>query len=172
MQHGLFRRVAKSHILQPHLAPHRLAIAIRLPPLPLLTVLQQPHLAVVLLRLLIQQRKNALSPGQSQQHIVKLLGNLSHRLGKLPGQLQKGRNSAQIQPAVNCQHRTQHGSQSIMQIGKIHHHRHQNIGKGVGIGGSLAKLQIQTVKILLAGLLMLKHLDHFLAANHFFHITV
>ncbi len=89
-------------------ALHNLAI--------LLPGIHQGHIALVLLRLLIHQIKDALRTCQGHDNGVKLLGNLRNRLRKLSRHLQKGRQRTQIQPAANRQHSPQSRRQRIMNI--------------------------------------------------------
>ena len=86
------------------------------------------------LHLALTKEAEELRPGQSGQQHIDLVCNLGDGLGEGPGILQKCGNRTDIHPALNAQNRPDHGSNGIIDIGKVAHDRHQHAGKGLRFG--------------------------------------
>ena len=59
-----------------------------------------------------------------------------------------------------------------MQVAQIPHDGHQDIGEGIGLGSVVAQLFIFLVELLDGLFLMAEDLDHFLAVDHLFNVSV
>ena len=134
----------------------------------------QGHIAVVLLRGLIQKAEDTLRSGKSHDDGVELLGDLGDRLVETPGQLQEGGQAAQRQAAYvsDGKKRSHNGRQHIVDISDIGHHGHQNIGEDVGVAGAVEQLIVQLLEPRLGLLLVAEDLYDLLAVHHFLDIAV
>ncbi len=142
----------------------------------------QGDIAVVLLRRLIEKRKDPLCTGQRHDDEVELLGDLADGLVEGLAQLQKRDDGAEghhidaeqgdIGDAAQCNDGAHDGENDILQVAQIHHDGHQNIAVGVGAGGVLAQVLIDPVKALLGLFLMAEDLDDLLAVHHLFNVAV
>ncbi len=193
VQHGLAFLVAKVHILQAHVALQqrigKAAIGLRLLPGPVAGVtgrfrdgavrshhrIDQRHLALILLRLLVHQVEDAARAGQTHDDGVDLLGKLVHIASELLGHVQEGdehtdvkghAGDAHIGDAGEQQNAAHHCNEHIEDVAQIVDDGAKNVGVGVRPAAVLIKLVVDPVKIRLAGGLMAEDLDHLLAVHY------
>jgi len=57
-------------------------------------------------------------------------------------------------------------------MGQVSHNGHQNVCKGVCVGGCIAKIRIQRIKFRLAFRLVAEYLDHLLSFDQLFNIAI
>ena len=128
----------------------------------------QLHIALVLLRLLIHEIKDTGGTGGGSDHEVDLHAHLGDGLGKALIQAYKDDNRAQGNPsqAVDAQNSAYNGYQSIAQPADVAVDRHEQVGIAVGLVRALPQCLVHLVKIFLGGLLVAEYLDHLLSVQH------
>ena len=189
-EHGLFRVVAEHHVfkLYPALQPAQRSARMGGGNLPgpqaavlfafaqgavgVLLRMRQRDAAFVDFRRFIDQRKDALGPGQRVEHRAKLLRHLRQRGGEAAGELQKQHHGAERENIADSQYAAQNSGESVLQTGQIGHDGQQNIGKCVGPVGGFAQGFVDAPEFFARGLLMTEYLDYALPLDHFFNIAV
>ena len=194
MQHGLLRHIAKVHVLHGDVA---LELRIGDGAVPLVGMLPGPvagvlgalvdgavrihmgidqgHVALVLLGLLVHQGEDALGTGQRHNNGVDLVGDLGDGHIEAPGEHHEGHQIAQGQQGVvglDAQQSAHNGQDRILHIAQVIVDGAQHIGELAGAVGVHPQLLIELVEVLLADLLVVEDLDHLLAGDHLLDITV
>ena len=193
MQDDFFIAVAEVHIVKDNIALQLFVgdCAIRLmgmPPGPqarppgcfrqgsvrLFLHIDQLHIAVVRLRLLIQQLENALRPGYGHDDAVELLADLGDGLGEVSVQIQIGDQSAEGQAphAVQGQDRSQHSAQHIADVPQVSVDRHEDIGDFICVFGALPQLLIDFPEGVYILPLMAEYLGNLLPLHHLLDVGV
>ena len=192
MEDDLFGVVAEVHIMELdvpfQLGVDRLAVFIHLFPRPgaggLVCLghaaiggvlgMDQRDGALVGLRLLVQQRKDALAARQCHDDGVDLHGDLvdghveAFVVGQEAGQLAQ----RQTGGAGQRQHAAHHGAQHVGQVTQLGVAGAVQIGEQVGPVGALKQAVVQLVEFRDGLFLVAEHLDHLLAGHHFLNVAV
>ena len=194
MQHRLIRSIAEIHIVHGDVAlqfrvGHGAVGLVGMLPGPVAGTLvgfgdvavfvyfriDQPDIALVLLRLLVHQFEDPLRTGQCHDNGIDLVGDLGNGHVEGPGQGQKADELANGEQAATGEHRHQsadNGNNRILDIAKVVVQGAHDVGVGTRQEGIAPQLLVQFVKFLLAGILVGEHLHHPLAADHFLHIAI
>ena len=135
----------------------------------------QRHIALVDLGLLVQQGKDTRTAGQCHDDRVQLHGDLADGLVELAVQHKEAGQPAQRQIAAEAadnQRATDDSAEDIAQVAQlaVDRHRHQRVG--VGLVGALEQLIIELVELIDGDLLMAEHLDDLLAVHHLLNVAV
>ena len=136
--------------------------------------IDQLHIAVVRLRLLIQQLENSLRSGQGHDDAVELLADLGDGLGEVPVQVQIGDQGAEGQAphAVQGQDRSQHSAQHIADVPQVSVDRHEDIGDFICVLGTLPQLPVDGPELLYILVFVAEHLDDLLPLHHLLDVGV
>ena len=128
----------------------------------------QLHIALILLRLLIHKIKDTGGTGGSSDHKVDLHAHLGDRLSKALVQAHKDNHCAQGNSGhpVDAQNRTYDCYQRIAQPANIAVDRHKEVSIAVGLICTLPQSLVDLVKIFFGSLLVAEHLDHLLTVQH------
>ena len=158
LQNYLFRIVAKGHMIERHMPLHRL---------------QHRRVGIVRrFRRLIHHRKHPLRSCQGRKHIADLHGNLINRARELPGKIQEYSQSADIKITKNAQQTADTGSQGIIHLAQISHHRPHDPSEKLRADLIVPQISVEQVEFLLRRLLMAEHLYYLLSGNHLLNIAV
>ena len=134
----------------------------------------QRHVAFVRLAGLIQQPEHPLRAGHGGNDGVHLLRNLADGHGEGAGQLQEGHDGAQRQPAhaADGQRAADHRQQNVLQVAQVAHDGAHDVAQLVGFVCLNVQRVVQLVEFVPGGGLVVEHLYHLLAVDHFFHKAV
>ena len=196
VQDGLFRGVAEVDVIETHVALElgvgQGAVVVRMFPGPdvgaLLALGQgavriflgvdQGDIAVVGLRLLVQQSKDAVRTGRTHDDHVDLVGHLADCTGKLTGHVQERNDDADAEGhAGNAdvghigqqQRAADQCDNDIHDVADVAQQRHQDVGKAVAVAGVEEDLVIYFVKICSGFVLVAEDLDDLLSGHHLLH---
>ena len=193
MQHRLFRYIAEVHVehgdIALQLGVGQRAVAVGVLPRPVAGMLfrlgdiavfvdlriHQGHIAVILLRLLVQKLKDPLRAGQRHNDGVDLIAHLADGLVEGAGEQQEGYQRAggqQLAVGGDDQQRAHNGQNGVLDIAQVVIHRAHHVGESAGLEGVVPKMVIELVKFRLTGIFVGEHLHHTLAAYHLLHIAV
>ena len=196
VQNRLFRRVAEVDVEEAHVAhqasvgeravvvgmlprPHACALAALLDgAVFLLAGVDQRHIALVGLRLFIQQGKETVRARQAHDDHVHLVGYLADGAGELLGHVEEGHDDADakghagdadVGDVRQHQRAADQGDDDVHDVADVAQKRHQHVGKAVAVAGVVEDLAVDLVKALLGPVLVTEDLDHLLAGHHLFH---
>ena len=135
----------------------------------------QRHIALVDLRLLVQQGKDTRTACQRHDDRVQLHRNLGDRLVEALVEGQEAGQLTQCQAAADAadgQRTADHRAQHIGQVAQlaVDRHRHQRVG--VCLVSAVEQLIIELVELVDGDLLMAEHLDDLLAVHHLLNVAV
>ena len=193
MQHQLVIRIAEIHVIHDDIA-FKLAVLrfarvlVRVFPRPqtgalpalgeaavlLPLCVDEGYIAVVHLRLFIQQGKDALRTRQCHDDGVGLLRNLVDWLVEALVERQEGNQRADGQPevAVRRQQTADDRAKHVAQVAHRHGQRHDGIGDSVRAVCALAQSVVQLLEPFKVFLLMAENLDDLLTIHHLLDIAV
>ena len=137
--------------------------------------IDQRHIPLVGLRLLVHQLKHTLRAGQCHDDGVDLVADLGDGVVESAAEQHEGHQVAQTQqlPVGGYRHDTAHnGENGILDIAQIVIHGAHHVAELSGGIGVPAQLLVQLVELFLADILVVEDLDHLLAVDHLLHIAV
>ena len=140
----------------------------------LLHRIDQSYVTMIFFHRLIQEIKDTLCSCQRHNNGVKLLGHLGDRHIKASRQLQERCQCTKGQTAhtIDGQNRTNCQSNHVVDISKVCHNRHQNVGINICIFCTVKKSVVKLIEFLFRLFLMTEYFDHLLAFHHLFNVTV
>ena len=126
------------------------------------------HISVVRLRLLVEHLKDAVRPGKRHDNGIELLAHLVDRHVKTLVETQKTRKTAQCEPAdvSKRQYAAHDGAHDITQVSKLCIDRSEHVAEPIRIVCALKQFLIQRIEALHALLLVAEHFDNFLPLHH------
>ena len=130
--------------------------------------------ALVLLGRLVHELKDTLRAGGGGDDKVDLHGELGYGVGEAAVQADEGHDRAQGDAAntVDGEDGADDGADDVAQPADIGVDGHEQVGKGIGLGGALAQGFIDLVESGLCLFLMAEDLDDLLSVHHLLDVAV
>ena len=116
--------------------------------------------------------KDALGAGHGRQQEIALLGELVDGHGRLPDKHQIAGQAADVGHAPQGHQAAHHRHNGVVDIGDADHRRHHGGGVALGPGARLAQGLVFGLENAQVGRLVVKDLDHLLAADHLLDVAV
>ncbi len=136
--------------------------------------MNERHIAVVRLRLLIQHLEDALRAGHGHNDGIELLTDLVNRHVKAPvkGQEAGQRSQRQAGDPGERQRTAHYGADYVTHIAQLHVHRTDDIDQIIGPVRTVIEVFVQLIELLNILFLMAEDLHHLLTFHHFFDKSV
>ena len=172
-------------MVEPHVAPQLHQCAIRLFPRPVAGALRRlcqsipvffhpddDGLAIVRLRLLLHDGKNALGAGSSRKQCIDLLADLPHGLADLLDVQQVRAQRAHIEHAADGQQAADAAGDGVVDLAEVAHGGHHHTGVGLGRSGRVPVAAVEPGEACDGLVLVVKDLDDLLSLDHLLDIAV